>query len=288
MQIYLGDRLVPAAEAKVSVLDHGLLYGDGIFEGIRIYDGCIFRLRQHLERLRRSAKAILLPLPWSLDALAEATAATCRANNLTSGYIRLVVTRGEGSLGISPDSCRQPQLIIIADQIKVHDPATYTQGIKVITSAQRQLPPDVFPAQVKSLNYVKNVVAKIEAQRLGYPDAIILNSAGYVVEAIVENIFALRDGQLMTPPASLGALEGVTRQAVIDLAGQLGIPCREALFTRFDLWQSDEVFLTGTGAELVPVVEIDGRTIGEGKPGSTFARLHAAFADLVKKDGVRI
>ena len=286
MKIYMSGKLLEASEAKVNVLDHGLLYGDGVFEGIRVYEGNIFRLKEHLERLERSAKAILLKLPWSLAEIEKATVDTCRANGLKNGYIRLLVTRGEGSLGISPDSCKVPELIIIADQIKVH--AGVENGIKIITSSQRQMPIDVFPAQVKSLNYVKNVVAKMEAARLGYPDALILNSQGYVAEAIVENVFIVKNGELLTPPASIGALEGITRAAVMDTAKALGLSVREALFGKFDVWTAQEVFLTGTAAEMVPVIEVDGRMIGDGKPGALTGKILTAFRELAKKEGTKI
>jgi branched-chain amino acid aminotransferase len=288
MKIYINDHFYEEADAKVSVLDHGLLYGDGIFEGIRLYDGCIFRLDDHLERLEYSAKAILLKLPWTRQEIAAATCEACRVNGLKNGYIRLVVTRGVGSLGLSPKSCAKPQIIIIADKVQLYPPELYEKGLKIITVATRRCNPAALPPTVKSLNYMNNILAKIEAQNLGFHEAVMLNDQGYIAECTADNLFLVHKGRLLTPPFSAGALAGITRGAVLDIARSLKLPVEEKNLTRYDAWIADECFITGTGAEVIAVIEMDGRVIGSGQPGPATRKITTAFKRLVKKDGTRI
>ncbi|MBV33308.1 MAG: branched-chain-amino-acid transaminase [Porticoccaceae bacterium] len=288
MKIYLNNQLVESDEAKVSVYDHGLLYGDGIFEGIRLYDSCIFKLEEHLERLEYSAKAIMLHLPWTRKEIAEAVCETCRANDLTDGYIRLVVTRGVGSLGLSIKNCDQPQLIIIADTIQLYPKEFYENGLKIITVPTRRCNAAALPPTVKSLNYLNNILAKIEAQHLGYHEAIMLNDQGYVAECTGDNIFVIHKGELITPASSAGALKGITRSTALSIADELGITWREATLTRYDIWVADELFLTGTAAEIIPIVEVDARPIGSGKPGPITAKFLERFRKLVCKDGTML
>ncbi|HBO57841.1 MAG TPA: branched-chain-amino-acid transaminase [Opitutae bacterium] len=288
MKIYLNNQLVESDEAKVSVYDHGLLYGDGIFEGIRLYDSCIFKLEEHLERLEYSAKAIMLNLPWTRKEIAEAVCETCRANDLTDGYIRLVVTRGVGSLGLSIKNCDQPQLIIIADTIQLYPQEFYENGLKIITVPTRRCNAAALPPTVKSLNYLNNILAKIEAQHLGYHEAIMLNDQGYVAECTGDNIFVIHKGELITPASSAGALKGITRSTALSIADELGITWREATLTRYDIWVADELFLTGTAAEIIPIVEVDARPIGSGKPGLITAKFLERFRKLVCKDGTML
>lgn len=288
MKIYLNNQLVDSDEAKVSVYDHGLLYGDGIFEGIRLYDSCIFKLDEHLERLEYSAKAIMLNLPWTRKEIAEAVCETCRANDLTDGYIRLVVTRGVGSLGLSIKNCDQPQLIIIAGTIQLYPQEFYENGLKIITVPTRRCNAAALPPTVKSLNYLNNILAKIEAQHLGYHEAIMLNDQGYVAECTGDNIFVIHKGELITPASSAGALKGITRSTALSIADELGITWRESTLTRYDIWVADELFLTGTAAEIIPIVEVDARPIGSGKPGPITAKFLELFRKLVSKDGTML
>ncbi len=288
MKVYINDRFYEQAEAKISVFDHGFLYGDGIFEGIRLYDGCIFRLEEHLERLEYSAKAILLEMPWTRQEIADATCEACRVNKLKNGYIRLVVSRGVGSLGLSPKSCAKPQLIIIADTIQLYPPEFYEKGLKIITVPTRRCSPAALPPTVKSLNYLNNILAKIEAQNLGFHEAIMLNDQGYIAECTGDNLFLVHKGKLLTPPFSAGALAGITRGAVFDIAKKLKLTVEEKNLTRYDTWIADECFITGTAAEVVAIVEIDGRPIGTGKPGKVTKKITDAFKRLVKQDGTKI
>lgn len=288
MKIYMNDGLVDQSEAKVSVFDHGLLYGDGIFEGIRLYNSCVFKLEEHLERLEYSAKAIMLELPWSRQEISDAVCETCRANGLENGYIRLVVTRGVGSLGLSIKNCDAPQLIIIADTIQLYPKEFYENGLKIITVPTRRCNPAALPPTVKSLNYLNNILAKIEAQHLGYHEAIMLNDQGYVAECTGDNVFIIHKGELITPSASAGALKGITRDAALSIAEELGIPWREANMTRYDVWVADELFLTGTAAEIVPIVEVDARPIGTGKPGSITAKFLESFRRRVVSEGTML
>jgi branched-chain amino acid aminotransferase len=288
MKIYMNNNLVDASEATVSVFDHGLLYGDGIFEGIRLYDSCVFKLDEHLERLEYSAKAIMLEMPWSRQQIADAVCETCRANDLKDGYIRLVVTRGAGSLGLSIKNCDQPQLIIIADKIQLYPQEFYDNGLKIITVPTRRSNPAALPPAVKSLNYLNNILAKIEAQHLGYHEAIMLNDQGYIAECTGDNVFIVHKGELITPAASSGALKGITRDTALAIAEELGIPWREANMTRYDVWVAEEVFLTGTAAEIVPIVEIDARVIGDGKPGPITAQFLESFHRRVSVEGTML
>lgn len=288
MKIYMNDGLVDRADAKVSVFDHGLLYGDGIFEGIRLYDGCVFKLDEHLERLEYSAKAIMLNLPWTRQELSDAVCETCRANNLKNGYIRLVVTRGVGSLGLSIKNCDAPQLIIIADTIQLYPKEFYENGLKIITVPTRRCNAAALPPTVKSLNYLNNILAKIEAQHLGYHEAIMLNDQGYVAECTGDNIFVIHKGVLVTPASSAGALKGITRDTAITISEELGIPWREANLTRYDVWVADELFLTGTAAEIVPIIEVDARPIGDGRPGPITGKFLEAFRRRVSVEGTKL
>lgn len=288
MKIYLDGRFVDEADAKISVFDHGLLYGDGVFEGIRLYGGNVFRLDEHLERLEYSAKAILLDLPWSRQQLSEATCETCRQNQLTDAYIRLVITRGVGDLGLAPWLCSKPSLFIIASKISLYPQEHYDNGLSIVTVPTRRINPAALPPTIKSLNYLNNILGKIEARQFGALEAIMLNDQGYVAECTADNIFIVHDGEILTPAASQGALKGVTRGAIVDVARELGAPLREANLTRYDVWCADECFLTGTGAEVIPVVKLDGRVIGAGKPGAMTQRVLAAFRRRVLVEGTKI
>ncbi|MEO0508711.1 MAG: branched-chain-amino-acid transaminase [Verrucomicrobiota bacterium] len=288
MKIYMNDRLVDRADAKVSVFDHGLLYGDGIFEGIRLYDGCVFKLEEHLERLEFSAKAIMLDLPWTRQEISDAVCETCRANGLKDGYIRLVVTRGEGSLGLSIKNCDKPQLIVIADKIQLYPEEFYEKGLEIITVPTRRINPAALPPTVKSLNYLNNILAKIEAQHLGYHEAIMLNDQGYVAECTGDNVFVIQNGELITPSASAGALKGITRDTALSISDELGILWREANVTRYDIWIAEELFLTGTAAEIIPIVKVDARPIGDGKPGPVTAKFLRSFRQRVSRDGTML
>ena len=272
-------------DAKVSVFDHGLLYGDGVFEGIRIYNGRVFKLKEHIDRLFYSAKAILLKLPMSHAQLMRATVETCRKNKLRDGYIRLLVTRGVGTLGLNPKRCKKPSVIIIADKIQVYPPALYARGMEIVTvPTTRNLHSAVNPA-IKSLNYLNNILAKIEANNAGVEEAVMLNADGFVAECTADNLFIVKAGRLLTPPLSAGALYGITRHTVMEIAQQAGYVVREPNLTRYDLFNADECFLTGTGAEIIPVVKIDGRVIGRGKPGPITRKLVKQYHAVTKVSG---
>jgi len=288
MKIYLDGALVDSADAEISVFDHGLLYGDGVFEGIRLYGGNVFRLEEHLERLEYSAKAILLTLPWSRKELSDAVCETCRANGLTDAYIRLVVTRGVGDLGLSPWSCKKPSIFIIADKIALYPAKYYVEGLEIVTVPTRRMNPAALSPAIKSLNYLNNILAKIEAKQFGVLEAIMLNDQGFVAECTGDNIFIVHKGTIYTPSSQQGALKGITRDAVFAIAKEIDVPMEEHDLTRYDVWNADEVFLTGTGAEVIPVVKLDGREIGTGKPGPIFARVLEAFRRRVLTDGTRI
>jgi len=288
MKIYLDGKFVDEADAKVSVFDHGLLYGDGIFEGIRLYGGNVFRLDEHLERFEYSAKAILLELPLKRAQWSEAVCETCRQNGLRDGYIRLVVTRGVGDLGLAPWLCAKPSYFIIASKISLYPAEHYEKGLAIVTVPTRRIGPASLPATIKSLNYLNNILGKIEARQFGALEAIMLNEQGYVAEATADNVFIVHKGELLTPAASEGALKGITRSAIVDIARDLSLPLREANLTRYDLWCSDECFLTGSGAEVIPVVKLDGRTIGSGVPGPVTKRVLAEFRKRVLVEGTRI
>jgi branched-chain amino acid aminotransferase len=277
LKIWLGDKLVDEQDAKVSVFDHGLLYGDGVFEGIRVYNKHIFELDAHIDRLYNSAKGIRLDIPMSRQKLIDATKTTVEANNIGNGYIRLVITRGIGSLGLNPFTCETSTIIIIADNIQLYPEELYEKGMKIISATTVRNHPLAIPPQVKSLNYLNNILAKIEALDNDVPEAIMYNHEGYVAEATGDNVFTVRKGIVYTPPSESGGLEGITRDVVIRLAAKEGIKVVEKNLTRFDLYISDELFLTGTAAEVIGIVEIDGRTIGEGSPGPVTKLLREKF-----------
>ena len=288
MKIYLDGRFVDEADAKVSVFDHGLLYGDGVFEGIRLYSGNVFRLQEHLERFEYSAKAILLDMPLTRAQWSDAICEACRVNGLSDGYIRAVVTRGVGDLGLAPWLCSKPSYFIIASKISLYPPEYYENGLSIVTVPTRRVGPASIPSTVKSLNYLNNILGKIEAKQAGALEPIMLNDQGYVAEATADNVFIVHKGELLTPSTNQGALKGVTRGAIIDIAKAVGIPERESNLTRYDLWCADECFLTGSGAEVIPVVKLDGRTIGAGRPGPVTRRVLEEFRKRVLTEGTRI
>jgi branched-chain amino acid aminotransferase len=281
MTVYLNGKFVERDAAVVSVYDHGLLYGDGVFEGIRIYAGKIFRLAEHIRRFYDSAGAILLKLPLSPEKMGEALLEGVKLYGKTEGYIRLVATRGPGDLGLDPDKCTAPTLFFIIDTISLYPEKFYREGIPVVTASSRRLPPDGLDPRVKTLNYLNNIMAKVEAKQAGCIEAVMLNNRGEVAECTADNIFIVRDGVLSTPAPYCGILQGITRQTVLELAEEEGIASLQTVLTRFDLYTADECFMTGSGAEIVPVVKIDGRTIGSGHPGETTERLRLAFKRLV-------
>ena len=285
MKIFIDGKFCSERDAKISVFDHGLLYGDGVFEGIRAYHGRVFKLKEHIDRLFYSAKAILLEIPMSHAQLMKATVEACRKNKLHDGYIRLVVTRGVGTLGLNPRTCKRPSVIIIADKIQLYPPEFYAKGLAIITvPTVRNLHSALNPA-IKSLNYLNNILAKIEANNGGCEEAVMLNAEGFVAECTGDNLFIVKNGELSTPPLSAGALYGITRQTVIELAREAGLKVSEPNLTRYDLFNADECFLTGTGAEIVPVVKIDGRVIGGGKPGKITRKLTEDYHALTKVSG---
>ncbi|MFZ4693807.1 MAG: branched-chain-amino-acid transaminase [Verrucomicrobiia bacterium] len=286
MKIYIDGKFYTEKTAKISVFDHGLLYGDGVFEGIRAYHGRIFKLEEHVARLFDSAKAILLEIPMSPTAVMKAVSHTCWLNRVKDGYIRLVVTRGVGNLGLSPFNCRRPSVIIIAGKIVLYPPAMYRRGLDLVTVPTTRMPSSALNPAIKSLNYLNNVLAKIEAIRAGVLEAVMLNPQGNVAECTGDNLFIVRGGQILTPSVSSGALAGITRKVVIQLAGEhLGVNVQETTLTRYDLFTADECFLTGTGAEIIPSVKIDGRTVGTGRPGAITRRLMALFRELTRQEG---
>jgi len=285
MKIFIEGKYYSERDAKISVFDHGLLYGDGVFEGIRAYNGRVFRLKEHIDRLFYSAKAILLEIPMSHAALMKATVETCRQNKLRDGYIRLVVTRGVGTLGLNPNRCKRGSVIIIADKIQIYPPELYQRGMDIVTVATtRNLHSALNPA-IKSLNYLNNILAKIEANNAGVEEAVMLNAEGFVAECTADNLFIVKNGKLFTPPLSAGALYGITRQTVMELAEESGLEVAEPNLTRYDLFCADECFLCGTGAEIVPVTKIDGRVIGNGKPGTITKKLVEDYHALTKVSG---
>lgn len=288
MKIYLDGKFVDPADAKISVFDHGLLYGDGVFEGIRLYGGNIFRLEEHLERLEYSARAIMLDLPHTRQELREITCETCRQNGLTDAYIRLVVTRGVGDLGLAPWTCPKPSVFVIASKISLYPQEHYDNGLAIVTVPTRRINPAALPPTVKSLNYLNNILGKIEARQFGALEAIMLNDQGHIAECTADNVFIVHKGEIVTPAASQGALKGITRETVIDIAKELNVPIRESNMTRYDVWCADECFLTGSGAEVIPVVKLDGRVIGSGKPGEITRKVLASFRRRVLIEGTKI
>ncbi len=288
MKIYIDGNLCSKDEAKLSVFDHGLLYGDGIFEGIRFYNGRVFKLPEHLRRLWDSARAINLEIPLSEEDITEAVIETIRQNELTDGYVRLIVTRGVGNLGLAPWNCERPSIIIIADNIQLYPSEYYTKGLDIVTCSTRRISPAALDPSIKSLNYLNNILARIEAHRAGAAEGLLLNEQGYVAECTGDNVFIVRDGALSTPPLYAGALRGITRAVAITLARDQGLSVSETMLTRYDIFTADECFLTGTAAEIVPVVRLDGRPIGLGQPGPITGRLIRDFHALTRSEGVPI
>lgn len=285
MKIYIDGKFYSERDAKVSVFDHGLLYGDGIFEGIRAYNSRVFKLKEHIDRLWYSAKAIMLDIPLTPDQMMKAVVETCRVNKIRDGYVRLVVTRGIGTLGLNPNRCKKPSVIIIAGQVQLYPQEYYQKGLEIITvPTTRNLHAALNPA-IKSLNYLNNILAKIEANNAGCEEAIMLNADGYVAECTGDNIFLIKGNRLQTPPLSAGALYGITRGVVMGIAAQAGLEVSEPNLTRYDVFNADECFLTGTGAELVPVIKVDGRVIGTGKPGDWTRKLVGQYHALTKVSG---
>jgi branched-chain amino acid aminotransferase len=288
MKIWLDGELVDEKEAKISVFDHGLLYGDGVFEGIRFYNGRVFRLEEHISRLLDSAKAIVMKTPWTKEEICGYTIDTIRANGLRDGYIRLVITRGAGGLGMNPYLCERPSMFIIASTISLYPKEFYENGLPIITCATRRPAPAALMPQVKSLNYLNNVMAKVEAIQAGVMEALMLNEQGYVAECTGDNIFILKNGTLLTPPVADGALDGVTRRVIFELSDKLEIPWREQTISRYDIYTCDECFLTGTAAEVIPVVELDKRILGDGKPGVLTMKFIKGFTEFAHSSGTPI
>jgi branched-chain amino acid aminotransferase len=287
--VYMDGEYVPQEQAKVSVFDHGFLYGDGVFEGIRAYKGRVFKLEEHLARLYRSAKAIMLQIPLNQEEMREAVLESLRRNELSDAYIRLVVTRGKGDLGLDPRKCTGgPSIVIIADKIALYPQEMYEQGLEVITVVTRRNFPQAVNPAIKSLNYLNNIVAKLEVIQAHLLEGIMLSHEGYVAEATGDNVFIYQGGKLVTPPAHVGILEGITRNAVMELAAELGIPTVEELFNQYEMYTADECFLTGTAAEIMPVVRVDGRVIGDGTPGPVTNRLIERFREETVRNGVAI
>jgi len=282
LKIYINGQIVPQEDARISVFDHGLLYGDGVFEGIRAYNGKIFTLDEHLDRLYDSATAISLKIPITKAEMSEAIKQTMKANNLTDSYIRLVVTRGVGKLGLDPNKCATPQIIIITDTIELYSKALYERGLDIVTVTTIRNHFSALDPKIKSLNYLNNILAKIESIQAGAGEALMLNKDGYVAECAGDNIFIFKNNILRTPPSSAGILVGITRNVVMKLATEMGVQVKEELMTRYDLYIADECFLTGTAAEIIPVVKIDGRTIGTGKPGKITLDLLKRYRDLTQ------
>jgi branched-chain amino acid aminotransferase len=286
--IYLNGEYVTKENATVSVYDHGFLYGDGIFEGIRVYNGNIFKSREHLERLYDSARSIMLNIPHTLEEIEELVAETVRRNEIRDGYIRLVVSRGNGNLGLDPRSCAKPNVVIIVEQLALFSKEAYETGLKIVTVPTRRNMPDALNPKIKSLNYLNNVLVKIEATLAGVSEALMLNNQGYVAEGSGDNIFIIKRGVLYTPPGYVGALEGITRRAIMEICEEKGYTVKEEPFTRHDVFVADEVFLTGTAAEVIAVIEVDGRPIGQGVPGPITRDLLVEFRRKVELDGKKI
>lgn len=286
--IYLDGQFVTKENAKISVYDHGFLYGDGIFEGIRIYNGNIFKCKEHLERLYDSAKSIMLNIPLTYEEMQEALVETLRRNELRDGYIRLVVSRGPGNLGLDPNRCPKASVIIIVEQLAIYSEENYKTGLKTVSVSQRRNIPDALNPKIKSLNYLNNILVKIQSNLAGAGEAIMMNAQGYVTEGSGDNIFVIKNGVITTPPCYLGALDGITRQAIIEICNNKGYILKEEPFTMHDIYVADEVFLTGTAAEVIAVREVDGRIIGEGHAGPITLKLLEEFRAIVDKDGVKV
>ncbi len=285
MKIYIDGKLHDEADARISVFDHGLLYGDGVFEGIRFYNRRVFRLEEHIRRLYDSARSILLNIPKTPEEMTAAVLETCRANNMDDGYIRLVITRGVGGLGLSPYKCPTPSVIIIAAPLAIYPPEAYRDGLVVATCATRRPTHDTLSPQVKSLNYLNNVMAKVEAMQAGAEEGLMLNDRGLVAECTADNVFVVRNGAINTPTFAAGALDGITRRAVFDICASLGITISETDISRHDIFTADECFLTGTAAEVIAVTKLDQRVIGTGIPGPVTNRVIAAFKELTRSSG---
>jgi branched-chain amino acid aminotransferase len=286
--IYLDGKFVGEDEAKLSVFDHGVLYGDGVFEGIRAYNGRIFRCEEHIDRLYAAAKAIMLNIPISKQEMTEVLLETCRKNNLKDGYIRLVVTRGKGDLGLNPLNCPVPSIFCIAADIQLYPEEMYTKGMPIVTAAQRRNKATIVDPQIKSLNYLNNILAKMEANRAGVPEALMLNHEGIVAECTGDNIFIIKDNVVYTPPIHVGILDGITRRTAMELLEKLGYKVVEKEFTLFNVYNADECFLTGTAAEAIPVTSVDERVIAEGTAGPVTTTLIKAFKDYVNNNGTDI
>lgn len=282
LKVYINGKLYPKEDAKVSVYDHGLLYGDGVFEGIRSYGGRAFKLKEHVDRLYASARAILLEIPIAPEEMARAIEDTLTENSITDGYIRVVVTRGAGALGLDINKTSDPQVIIITDTIQLYPEEYYEKGLELVTVTTIRNHPSALNPRVKSLNYLNNIMAKIEGQQAGCVEALMLNHKGEVSECTGDNIFIVHGKRVLTPPCDAGILEGITRNVVIELSKESGRPTQEATFTRHDVFICDECFLTGTAAEVIPVVKLDGRVIGDGKPGPVFRDLRERFRSLTR------
>ncbi len=287
LKVYINGEYFEKKDAKISIFDHGLLYGDGVFEGIRSYDRLVFKLREHIDRLYESAHGIMLKISMPKKAMTEAVVDTLKLNKLDDSYIRLIVTRGVGDLGLDPRKCKNSSVIIITDKIQLYPEELYKKGLALITVPTPRNTPEALNPQVKSLNYLNNIMAKIEAINSGYEEALMFTSSGCVAECTGDNIFIVKDGALLTPPAHLGILRGITRAVVMDIGKKLGLEVREEVLTRHNLYTADECFLTGTAAEIMPVISIEKRTAGDGKPGKITLKLMEEFRKLTKKDGVK-
>lgn len=288
LKIYIDGKFYEKEDAKVSVFDHGFLYGDGVFEGIRAYNGRVFRLVEHVDRLYRSAKTILLDIPMTKEAMVKAVVETLKVNNFRDAYIRLVVSRGAGNLGLDPRSCAKPCVVVICDGLQMYPEDLYNNGLEIMTVSTRRNSPQCLDPNVKSLNYLNNILAKIEVTRAGKGEGLFLNADGYVTEATGDNIFIVKRGKLLTPPPYLGILDGVTRTTILEVAEKAGVPAEEKVFTLYDLYNAEECFMSGTAAEAIPVVAADGRVIGDGRPGEVTKRLIKDFRELVANEGVPI
>lgn len=288
MKVYINGKFYEKKDAKVSVFDHGFLYGDGVFEGIRSYSRVVFKLKEHIDRLYESAQSICLEVPLTKELLTRAVCATLKANKLDDGYIRLIVSRGEGDLGLDPRKCKgNATIIIITDNIALYPEKLYKEGLEIITVPTVRNLPEALNPQIKSLNYLNNILAKIEAVNCGYDEAIMLDSLGYVAECTGDNIFIVKKSELYTPPQCMGTLRGITRDTVLEIASKKALPVHEHVITRHEVYIADECFLTGTAAEIIPVVKVDGRKIGNGKPGRLTLRIMQEFRKITKKEGVR-
>ena len=288
MKIYINGKFYEKEQAKICVFDHGLLYGDGVFEGIRSYNRLVFKLKEHIDRIFESAHSIMLKIPLTKEELIKAVIKTLKENHLNDAYIRLVITRGEGDLGLDPSKCTgKPTIIIIADRIALYPEKFYQNGLSIITVPTVRNLPEALNPQIKSLNYLNNILAKIEATNAGCDEAIMLDSLGFVAECTGDNIFIVKNGHLYTPPQCMGTLRGITRDAVLEIAKRDKIFVHEHVITRHEVYISDECFLTGTAAEIIPVVKVDGRIIGEGRPGKATLKLMKKFKELTKKKGMR-